>query len=247
MEKQTILFDLDDTLIYCNKYFISTIDRFAQMMKEWFYDHGLSLRDVKQKQLELDLAGVQTYGFVKERFPKSLVETYDYYAKRTGRHRTQEEVERLMKLGNSVYEQAFEPLPFMEKTLKELASRGHELCLYTGGDESVQRSKVRQLKLERFFDNRIFVTPHKTSEVLDRMITHKAWDRKRTWMIGNSPRTDIVPALKAGIHCIYIPAEKEWEYNKVEVDVEPKGAFFTVNSLKEIPAAISRYVKSSDK
>jgi putative hydrolase of the HAD superfamily len=63
-------------------------------------------------------------------------------------------------------------------------------------------------------------------------------------MIGNSLRTDIVPALESGIHAIFIPADNEWNYNIVEVKSEPAGAYLTISSLNQVPNAINAYLKN---
>jgi len=68
------------------------------------------------------------------------------------------------------------------------------------------------------------------------------FDREHTWMIGNSIRTDVVPALTAGIHAIHVRTPEEWHYNVVQIDVEPKGAFFTLDKLIEVPDTIHRYM-----
>lgn len=241
MNKQTILFDLDDTLIHCNKYFISVIDRFTRLMVEWFKEYQLTARDFKRKQSELDLAGVHVHGFVKDRFPQSLVETYAYFSELTGRKKKAEEENLLFRLGLSVYEQQYEPYPFMVETLDHLKNQGHKLCLYTGGDEAVQTFKVQQMNLETYFADRIFISPHKTIDVLEGVLKTMDLERSLTWMIGNSARTDIVPALEAGINAIHIPATKEWEYNSVEINVEPRSVFKKLPSLKPVPHTIKNY------
>jgi putative hydrolase of the HAD superfamily len=245
MEKQTILFDLDDTLVFCNKYFIMTINRFADQMETWFSLYGISRKEFKQKQLEIDLAGVHIHGFQVERFPQSLIETYEYFSKQTGRSTQKNEMDKLLEIGRSVYDQAVEPYPYMMETLQVLNDEGHELYLYTGGDASVQHKKVQQVGLEQFFGKRIFVTEHKTRSFLDSIMKVQKFDRNKTWMIGNSARTDVVPALEVGIHSIYIPADQEWEYNVVDINIKPRGAFFTLSSLQEVPSAIRNYTKAS--
>ncbi len=244
MTRQTLLFDLDDTLIHCNKYFILTIKKFANQMKDWFAEHRIDIRKLKQKQLELDLIGIQQHGFLKERFPESLVETYHYYAAHTGRPVDPRETEYLYQLGNSVYEYEYEPYPDMEKTLQDLQGRGHQLYLYTGGDVEVQTAKVKQLKLERYFADRVFISRHKSTDALERILNRFGLDRETTWMIGNSARTDALPALEAGIHCIHIPCEKDWEFNTIHIDIEPKGVFVQLGSLKEVPRTIDRYIQN---
>ncbi|HEX7057481.1 MAG TPA: HAD family hydrolase, partial [Bacilli bacterium] len=190
MNRQTILFDLDDTLIYCNKYFMAVIERFAVMMSGWFAGYGFTPKDFKRTQKRLDLAGVKAHGFVKERFPQSLVETYDYYSARAGRKKSGEEARRLFELGLSVYEQNIEFYPHMEQTLTALQANGHDLILYTGGDENVQRAKVKKGRLERFFAEKIYVAPYKTTDDLQRILQLENLRRESTWMVGNSERTD---------------------------------------------------------
>jgi len=243
VDHQTILMDLDDTLIYCNKYFHLVIDQFADLLDAWFSGSGFAPADFKAKQSELDLIGVRRHGFIAERFPESLVETYRHFSAMTGRPVSRNEMKELRNLGFSVYEYQAEPYPGMEETLERLRRDGHSLYLYTGGDERIQRDKIRKARLEAYFGDRIFITRHKTEESMERLLAERRFDRARTWMVGNSVTTDIVPALKAGIHSIYLPAEKEWSYNTGSVDLVPKGAYFRLASLREVPGAIRSYLE----
>ncbi|WP_068777006.1 HAD family hydrolase [Paenibacillus sp. FJAT-26967] len=239
--RQTILFDLDDTLIHCNKYFNVVIQQFVDTMLTWFAGHGLTEEAIKQKQLDLDLAGVEVHGFKAEQFPQSFIETYHYYCDTFGIRARTENERWLSQLGHSVYAHSIEPYPNMEPTLQSLTEQGHELFLYTGGDATIQMRKVEEAGLNRYFGERIFVALHKTREFMETLIHTQDFERSRTWMIGNSVRTDVMPALESGIHAIYIPAQLEWKYNVVDITATPKGAFFTLPSLAEVPKIISDY------
>lgn len=241
MKHQTLLFDLDDTLIHCNKYFIQVIDQFAEQMKQWFVSFGIPKTQFISKQLELDIVGVKKFGFVPHRFPASLVETYEYFCNRLGRQQNIDEKKQLTELGYSVYEFENAPYPHMEETLDQLATQGHELCLYTGGDPEIQHAKIKRLRLETFFGERIYIARHKTSAAMEQLISKLGVDRTSTWMIGNSVTTDIIPALKARLHAIFIPAEKEWDFNKGEVNIIPEGTYLELTSLREVPEAITQY------
>jgi putative hydrolase of the HAD superfamily len=241
MKKQYIIFNLDDTLAYCNKYFDEVIDRFADTMKEWFLDNGISEEQIKQKQLELDIASVSQHGITSEHFPQSFVDTYAFFCKAAGREPDPEKVKLVRKLGESVYDYKVEPLPFMYETLDELKDEGHELFLHTGGDPAIQRRKIGQLQLAAYFGNRVFISTFKDTKALQNILSRYPFDRQRTWMIGNSIRTDIIPGLECGVNVIYIPAENEWKYNIAEIHVKPQGAFLTLKSLQEVPEAIRRY------
>ncbi len=245
MKPQIILFDLDDTLIHCNRYFFETIDRFASRLQHYVRehkpDHELSPQSIQDKQLELDMVGVHQFGFVKERFPKSLIETYHYYRDLAGLPMDSSFEDELWQLGMGVYEQQYEPYPHALETLDILQQDGHELHLYTGGDVSVQTDKVEQLGLRRYFEDRIYITPHKTTRFMNDVIVERGMERNRTWMIGNSARTDVVPALQNGIHAIYIPIEQEWQFNQIEITDSPAGAFLTLDSIKQVPSAIQEF------
>jgi putative hydrolase of the HAD superfamily len=45
MNQQTLILDLDDTLIHCNKYFKEAGQKFFKQIKEWF--KSLSIEEIK--------------------------------------------------------------------------------------------------------------------------------------------------------------------------------------------------------
>ncbi|MBW7477521.1 HAD hydrolase-like protein [Paenibacillus oenotherae] len=240
--KQNILFDLDDTLIYCNRYFYLVIDQFIDSMASYFHGYNISSDIIRSKQTEIDIAAVHAVGFKSDHFPQSFIDTYRHFSNLVGRTRSVLEEDLLWKLGRSVYEHEVEPYPFMEETLDRLASSGHELHLYTGGELLIQRRKIEKMRLERYFGNRIYIRSHKNNEAMENILQEGGFDRSMTWMIGNSMRTDVVPALTSGIHAIHMKADSEWVYNIVGIDIVPKGAFFTLNKLNEIPDTIHSYL-----
>jgi putative hydrolase of the HAD superfamily len=241
MKKQNILFNLDDTLSYCNRYFNLVIDEFADQMMTWF--DSITEKDIKQKQLQLDVAAISEHGLKSDRFPESFVGTYQYYCDLTGKEKNKDEIHYLRELGFKVFEIPVEPIPHMNETLQRLKENGHELYLHTGGDKANQRRKISQLELTTFFEHRIFISEHKDTTALSDILKTIKADPTVTWMVGNSLRTDIVPALELDIHAIYIPAEIEWQYNMVDVNVDHNSAFITVNSLQEVPDVIDERIK----
>lgn len=241
MKKQNILFNLDDTLAYCNRYFNLVINEFADQMITWF--HSIPEEEIKQKQLQLDVAAISEHGLKSDRFPESFVGTYNYYCDITGREKNSDEIHYLRELGFKVFEIPVEPIPHMNETLERLKEEGHELYLHTGGDEANQRRKISQLELTTFFEHRIFISEHKDTTALSDILKTIKADPQVTWMVGNSLRTDIVPALEMDIHAIYIPAETEWQYNIVEVNIEHSSDFITVDSLQEVPDVIDKRIQ----
>ena len=243
MEKQTLLLDLDDTLVHCNKYFERVISQFADFMMKYFEEFGIRREEIIAIQSELDTQALASHGFIKEHFPESFIGTYLHFCRLSGKTPQKHEQDLLYELGWSVYEQEFEPFPGVEETLERLNEDGHNLFLYTGGDPDIQQRKINKWGLNRYFENRILIRRHKNTPTMENIIREFRFDRKRTWMVGNSLRTDILPALETGIHAVHIPAPCEWSYNIVDIPVESKGFFLTLSSLEELPHAVSRYTR----
>lgn len=240
MQKQNIIFNLDDTLIECNKYFHLVNEQYAAQMKEWF--PGIPMDTVRAKQVEYDLAVVDKNGLSVDHVPQSFMSAYRYFCKETGRTPREEELKRLEELGYSVFTMPVEALPHMYETLEKLKQEGHELYLHTGGEEKNQWRKITQLQLAAYFDNRVFISMYKDVNALAKIMDKMDFNPADTWMVGNSPRTDVLPGLEQGINVIYIPASNEWHYNVVDISIKPKGAFLTLSSLSQVAEAIREYV-----
>lgn len=237
--KQQLIFDMDDTLIYCNKYFDMILQEFATLVQSWLGPERITTDEIRAKQVEIDVAGVHQIGFASTHFPQSLIDTYKYFAHLLDHPVSEREITQLNQLGLSVYDQSIEPYPGMVETLETLKEQGHQLYLYTGGETKIQQRKIEQMKLGAYFDDRIYIRQHKNVKALEEIIHQHRMERSRTWMIGNSLRTDIEPALLAGINSIYIKRPDEWAYNLVELKSRPEAVMYTISSLEDVPSIIS--------
>ncbi|WML42404.1 HAD family hydrolase [Neobacillus sp. PS3-40] len=237
MKSQTLIFDLDDTLIQCNEYFREATNKFANQIHEWF--PSVSIEEINEKQLEIDVKSVEENGLNSARFPESLVSTYVFFSERHNREVKESEVQRIRTIGQSVFQVEVQPLPHMYEALNELQEDGHQLYLFTGGDEANQNRKVHQLELFTYFEDRIFIFNYKNTDALKKVLDKIECDYDATWVIGNSLRTDILPGLELGLNTIHIPAELEWNYNNnIETNVQNNGKMRTLKSLRELPQFI---------
>ncbi|ETT48345.1 MULTISPECIES: HAD family hydrolase [unclassified Paenibacillus] len=235
---QQVIFDLDDTLVHCNKYFDLILGQYFELMSDWFSDYQPTIGELRSKQVEIDVETVSTSGLASDNFPKSLIATYRYFCSKYSRKPDAFEERQLMKLGLSVYDQEVEAYPGMVETLDTLKQDGHSLYLYTGGDDTIQQRKIAQMKLDAYFDDRIYIRQHKNVEALENILTTYPFDRKITWMIGNSLRTDVLPALTAGINSIYLKQPTEWLYNLIELEREMQQSVMTISAIHEVPPVI---------
>ncbi|ULO10034.1 HAD family hydrolase [Paenibacillus sp. 19GGS1-52] len=244
---QQVIFDLDDTLVHCNKYFDLILGQYLEMMTDWFQDFEPTTSEIRSKQTEIDVETVSASGLASDNFPKSLIATYRYFCAKYGRPTESFQEQQLMKLGLSVYDQEIEAYPGMVETLDTLKQDGHDLYLYTGGDDTIQQRKIEQMKLDVYFDDRIYIRKHKNVESLESILSSRSFDRKRTWMIGNSLRTDILPAVTAGINSIYLKQQNEWLYNLIELQREMQQAILTISSINEVPPVIRTAIQQQNK
>ena len=120
------------------------------------------------------------------------------------------------RIGADFLERECELLPGVEQTLVELAAR-HHLTLFTKGHPREQLRKLERSGLGCHFSH-VEVTPEKDEAAYRRLVEAAALDRTRAFMIGNSPRSDINPALRAGLRAVFIPHPHTWELEHEEVD-----------------------------
>jgi len=112
------------------------------------------------------------------------------------------------------------------ETLAYLSSR-HVLHLVTKGDPEEQSRKIRASALEGYFRS-IEILPEKNTRIYTTILTRHGWEGSSSWMIGNSPRSDINPALAAGMNAVYIPHVHTWTFEH-EKPVEHPGLLELAN------------------
>ncbi|MBX6394492.1 MAG: HAD hydrolase-like protein, partial [Alicyclobacillaceae bacterium] len=152
-----------------------------------------------------------------------------------------EEERELLSLGYEVYQSPVELYPHAREVLEELENSGHLLYLYTGGDPEVQIHKLVQSGLDRYFrPDRRFVTPFKDKIRLQQLIQSCGIPPSAAWMVGNSLRSDILPALELGLTAIHVPESEPWEYDYAVIPEDYHPRLLSVSELREVPAIISR-------
>ncbi|MEA1940567.1 MAG: HAD family hydrolase [Candidatus Caldatribacteriota bacterium] len=196
---KAIIFDLDDTLIKTSELYNCARDEFSSIMQKL----GFSGEESLIKLDEIDISYIQQYGFLKERYPHSLGETYEFFCKKNG-----EKIDELIKrkienIGWQVFEQIPELVDDVYSVLETLRKK-YFLILATLGDPRVQEEKVKLTGLNKYFSD-INILKHKNVEEYQNILKRHHLKKKETWIIGNSVRSDLNPGLKIGLNCILIP------------------------------------------
>jgi putative hydrolase of the HAD superfamily len=124
-------------------------------------------------------------------------------------------------------------LPDIEPTLEYLSQK-HQLILVTKGDYSEQSGKVRRSGLERHFAA-VEIVPDKNSQNYREVVQRHTLTAERTWMVGNSPKSDINPALSAGINAVFVPHSDTWVLEHEELaSAAPPCKLLVLNSFAEL-------------
>ena len=222
--RQFLLIDGDDTLWENNVYFEQSIEAFID-----FLAHASMSRDQVRAALdEIERMNVRVHGYGSASFTKNLRETYERLAEHDLRP---QDVEHVLQLGERIANEPVRLLADVAETIRDLAGR-HDLMLLTKGHPEEQRLKIERSGLREFFAATA-VVHEKAEETYRAIVLERRLDPGRTWMIGNSPRSDINPALQAGLNAVFIPHEHTWRLEKEEV-VHADGRLLLLNAFGEL-------------
>jgi putative hydrolase of the HAD superfamily len=210
-DRQTLIFDGDDTLWENNVYFERAIDDFIA-----YLDHStLSPSEVRAVLDEIEHANVAIHGYGAAMFGRSLQECYARLRERHLDHLDETELATVIGFAERILRQPIEVIPGVAETLAALAPR-HELALLTKGHDEEQRLKIERSGLADRF-SRLFVVPEKDAAVYRTVVADLGSRPARTWMIGNAPRSDINPALAAGLNAVFVPHDQTWRLEHEEL------------------------------
>jgi len=224
--RQFLLIDGDDTLWENNVYFEQAIETFID-----FLAHSSMSRDQVRAALdEIERMNVAVHGYGSASFTKNLRQTYERLA---DRDLQPEDIEHVVQLGERIATQPMQLIRDVAETVRYLAGR-HELLLLTKGHPEEQRLKIERSGLEQFFSATAIVR-EKDEATYRAIVGERQLDPARTWMIGNSPRSDINPALAAGLRAVFIPHQHTWRLEKEEV-VHVDGRLLTLQHFGDLRA-----------
>jgi putative hydrolase of the HAD superfamily len=221
----SLIFDADDTLWENNIYFERAFDDFVE-----FLSHSkLTPTQVQDVLNEIELVNSKIHGYGSVNFGQNLQQAYQHLTEREIRV---EDLAHVMSLAVRILEQPIELIEGVEKTLKDLATR-HDLTLFTKGHPDEQRMKVDRSELGQYFAHTAIVK-EKDAAAYRALVGERGLDPALTWMIGNSPKSDINPAIEAGLNAVLVPHRHTWVLEHQDVREAPDGKFLRVESFSEL-------------
>ena len=208
MVRQHLIFDADDTLWENNVYFEAAFDRFCDHLAH----SAMSPAEIRTVLDEIEITNAKIHGYGARNFARNLAACYRHVAER---EISPADLEAVQDFAHAILEHPIELLDGVEETVAELSSR-HELTLFTKGDPEEQRLKIERSGLASYFQHTAIV--REKHEPAYRQLAHeRGFLPEKTWMVGNSPKSDINPALAAGLSAIYVPHPRTWRLEHEEV------------------------------
>jgi putative hydrolase of the HAD superfamily len=224
MAWETLLIDADDTLWDNNIFFEKTIDDFVSQLEHL----GYTREYIRHILNETERRNIRQHGYGVRSFRRSLEETYLKLAGNAARREMVLQIEKMAAELESTPPHILEGVP---ETLAYLANK-HRLILLTKGEAAEQAAKVERSGLQTYFEA-IEIVLEKDAGTYERMVEQFKIVKSHGWMVGNSPRSDINPALQAGLNAVFIPHPATWELEKTEVE-SGSGKLLILSEFREL-------------
>ncbi|MCH2075968.1 MAG: HAD family hydrolase [Rhodobacteraceae bacterium] len=221
----TLAFDADDTLWHNEVYFLLTQKRVEALLAPY-----CDKTSFNKRLLETERRNIGIYGYGVKGFTLSVIEVAIELSE--GKVPATA-ISEIISGGRDLLAHPLELLPGVEAVLRGL--KGYRFVLITKGDLLHQEEKLAASGLGELFDS-VHVVSEKNEGTYRRILR----DAEHTMMIGNSMRSDIVPALAAGAYATHIPFEIEWELERAD---DPKGEprFARIENMAALPQLLAQF------
>jgi putative hydrolase of the HAD superfamily len=222
--RQTLFVDADDTLWHNNHHFEQSIHEFIE-----FLDHStLSPEDVRAVLDEIEMANARVQGYGALAFAANLRLCYERLCERD---LDESDISQVVWFGERILTQEMELIEGVEETVRELREY-NELILFTKGHPEEQQMKIDRSGLKELFSAAVIVSEKHVGAYRE-LVTRFGAESERTWMVGNSPKSDINPALRTGLHAVYIPHAVTWQLELQELE-EGLGELLVLEQFREL-------------
>ena len=211
---QTLLLDADDTLWENNVYFERAIAAFISYLNH----HKYTPAEVRKTLNAVERETILAHGYGLTSFTRSLVTCFERLSPEPV---TEDKAQRILGFARSIAEQEIELLPGVAETLEKLASR-HRLILMTKGNHAEQADKLGRSGLASYF-SAVEIVAEKDPATYREVLQRHGLAAQTSWMIGNSPKSDINPALAAGLNAVFLFHKDTWVLEHATLDPAPDG------------------------
>ncbi len=217
-----ILFDADDTLWENNIYYVKATEDFFDLL----VPHGLDRAALEREFDELELKVVRERGYGSHNFVYILETLFERYQNYINYRDFKAIVDRFNQHPHDP-----KLFPGVIETLQYLKTNYH-LYVLTKGDFKEQEGKIINAGIDKLV-NAYFIVPEKEDAVYKEILQKHNWQADQTCMVGNSPKSDINPALRVGMYAVYIPYANTWKLDFEQIQ-PVEGRYFKVERFSDL-------------
>jgi putative hydrolase of the HAD superfamily len=199
---QALFIDADDTLWENNIYFERAFDAFVEVLGH----SAMSAAQVRASLDEIEHVNNAIHGYGSANFARNLRDCLHHLSERGV---TPEDLHRIAQIEFELLHHPLHLINGVGATLTELRSRGHRMILCTKGDHAEQSAKIEASGLAVHF-HEIEIVKEKNPAQYRALVETRGLAYERSWMIGNSPKSDILAPLEAGLGAVYVPHPHTW-------------------------------------
>jgi putative hydrolase of the HAD superfamily len=223
---EVIAFDADDTLWHNESLFTVTQTKFKQLLAAYHSDEW-----IEAKLNETEMRNIKHFGYGIKGFTLSMIETA---TELTEGRISGREISAIISYAKAMLAAPVELLDGVRETITHLAGR-YRLMLITKGDLFDQESKIARSGLGDYF-SQVEIVSEKNTHVYRAIIAKHGLDPRRLLMVGNSIKSDILPAVAAGARAVYVPYHTTWVHERIS-DYDAT-SFFEIAHMGLLPALL---------
>src|SRR6478752_889036 len=213
-DPQSLFLDADDTLWENNIYFEEAIADFIS-----FLNHKeMQQAEVRQIINQVEREAILERGFGCHTLAYSLVRTFE---RLSADPVTAELHGKICRFAHRIAEFPIQLRDGVAETLDYLRGRRHHLILLTKGNFMEQTGKVERSGIKHYFAA-VEIVAEKNAGVYKDTVSKYGLLAESTWMVGNSPKSDINPAMLAGINAVLVPHDQTWVLEHEPISPKPE-------------------------
>jgi putative hydrolase of the HAD superfamily len=225
-----LAFDADDTLWQNERLYVEAQAKFAGLLA-----HYHSQEWIRERLYQAEIRNLEHFGYGVKAFALSMIETA---VELTEGRISGQDLQTLVDLAKGMLQGRIELLEGAEETLNLLKDR-YSLMLLTKGDLFEQENKIARSGLAGCF-RYIEIVSQKTAPVYRSLLEKHAIRPERFLMVGNSLRSDILPALEIGGFAVYIPHELTWQHEHADPPPADHPGYYQLDHIGLLPVLLEQ-------
>jgi putative hydrolase of the HAD superfamily len=199
-----LIFDADDTLWENNIHYIKAAEDFVDLITPL----GYIKEKVEEDFQTLEKNVVKELGYGSENYVLILRTLFKRYTAENINGKLRNKFEQICEKFESHLHLPPKVFPEVPSILSQLKEK-YPLFVLTKGNIEEQKRKLENSALLKYFQE-AFVETEKDISTYQRLLNENGWLAEEVCMIGNSPKSDINPALRLGMCAVLVPYQHTW-------------------------------------